>query len=379
MNSKPVNASQSSTKDDDIINLLGPAIAIWVKRKTILRSMLLAGLIGVFIAFFSPKEYNAWTTIVPQTSQSSSRMGGLSSLAALAGFNVDLTGSSTTMSPLIYPQILKSAKFQLELINTPFTFSEVDHRVTLLEYYTKIARPGVLESVRKYTIGLPGLIIGAFKEGPSENKQDNSGGPISLTNEQEGVMKSTAGKIELTLDPERGCFTLEAAFHEPLLTAQVVERSIELLQKSIIRYKTDKAMDQLSFIEGRYEEKKKDFLKAQEQLARFRDQNKNVSSAMVRSEEERLQLEYSLSMTVFNELAKQLEQARIKVKEETPVFSVIEPTVVPSVKSKPKKVIILSAWLAIGAILGIGIVFGKDYILELRANWKKQLHDSAKT
>ena len=43
--------------------------------------------LGVFVALFSPVEYEARTVLVPQVQSKSSGMGGLSSLAAMAGFN----------------------------------------------------------------------------------------------------------------------------------------------------------------------------------------------------------------------------------------------------------------------------------------------------
>ncbi len=357
-------------KNDDEIDLLALAKTFWNGRKTILKTIAVFAILGILIALLSPKEYTAKTSMVPQTSQSGSKMGGLSSLAAMAGFNLDMNSASDDMTPLVYPQIVTSTPFQLELMNTNFSFSGVDHPVSLFEYYTKIAKPGILSLIGKYTIGLPGLIITAIKGNDTTPKNDGNG-PISLTKDQEKVRKMIETKVVLDLDSKQGFLTLSASFPEALLSAQVADQARNLLQKYITQYKIGKASAKLAFIQGRYTELKGEFEKAQNRLARFSDQNKNVSTAVARTEEERLRSEYTISMNVYNELAKQLEQAKIQVKEETPVFSVLEPAMVPLEKSKPKKTLILIIWIFLGGIVGTGIVFGKEFTKDLKKQWKE--------
>ena len=363
---KPSTVAPANGNEIDLLEL---AKTLWNGRKTILKYMLIAGAIGLLIALLSPKEYTSTTSMVPQTAKSASKLGGLSSLAAMAGFNLDMTSGSEALSPMVYPQILSSGPFQLELMNTPFTFSEVNHPVSLYEYYSEIARPGLLSLLGKYTIGLPVTLIKAIKgDGTKESTSDKKG-PISFSEKQEEVREMMTEKINLTIDSKQGYLTLQASFHEALLSAQVADQTRELLQKYITRFKVEKATDQLNFIEGRYQEKKKEFEKAQERLARYRDQNRNVSSALAQTEEERLQSEFSIATNVYNELAKQLEQAKIQVKEVTPIFSVLEPAVVPHKKTKPKKGTIVIIWLFVGVVAGTSVVFGKEYLSIIKQKW----------
>ena len=356
---------------DDEIDLLALAKTLWNGRKTILTYVLIAGVLGVLIALLSPREYTSSTTMVPQTASSGSKLGGLSSLAAMAGFNLDMASGSEALSPMVYPQILSSGPFQLELMNTPFNFSEVDHPVSLYEYYTNIAQPGVLSLVGKYTIGLPGVLIQAIKGEEANKVNSEEKGPFAFTNKQESVSKVLKEKVMLSIDAKQGLLTLDASFHEALLSAQVADQSRELLQKYITHFKTKKSADQLAFIEERYKEKKQEFEKAQNRLAQFRDQNRNMSTSVARTEEERLQSEFSIAMNVYNELAKQLEQAKIQAKEETPVFSVLEPAVIPHERAKPKKAMIVFIWLFLGGIAGVGIVFGKEFLSGIKQKWNE--------
>jgi len=117
---------------------------------------------------------------------------------------------------------------------------------------------------------------------------------------------------------------------------------------------------------------KKNYQAAQQQLASFRDRNKNMSTAVAKTEEERLTGEYTLVTGVYSELAKKLEQAKITVKEETPVFTIIKPVSVPIEKSRPNRPLILAISAFIGLIVGTVIVLGKDFLIQTRDKWRGQ-------
>lgn len=372
MNTQPaVTPKASKAVQDDEIDLLELGRKIWNGRYTILKVMLMTGALGIVIAFSLPAEYTSSTSMVPQTAQSDNKLGGLSSLAAMAGFNLDMVSGRDALSPMVYPQILQSGPFQLELMNTPFNFAELDHPVSLYEYYTEIKKPGIGSLITKYTIGLPGVIIKAIKGNKDKQIISEGNKLIAFTDQQEKVAKLLKEKVTLTIDSKQGYLILKASFHDATLSAQVADQARELLQKYITRFKTEKAASKLAFIEGRYLEKKKDFEKTQERLAWYRDQNRNMSSAVARTEEERLQSEFNIAMNVYNELAKQLEQAKIQVKEETPVFSILEPAVIHYEKTKPKKALIIVTWLFLGVMAGMGIVFGKSFLSGIRQKWSE--------
>jgi uncharacterized protein involved in exopolysaccharide biosynthesis len=61
-------------------------------------------------------------------------------------------------------------------------------------------------------------------------------------------------------------------------------------------------------------------------------------------------------MSLYSELATQLEQAKISVKETMPVLTVIKPVTVPYKKSKPQRAMILFAFTFLGIVAGMGCV-----------------------
>ncbi|MEG1485629.1 MAG: GNVR domain-containing protein, partial [Bacteroidales bacterium] len=67
--------------------------------------------------------------------------------------------------------------------------------------------------------------------------------------------------------------------------------------------------------------------------------------------------------------------SEIKVKEDTPILTVVEPVVVPREKSKPKRPMILVMFTFMGGFLGCGLVFAFDFLknnteVKLPKGWK---------
>ena len=96
-----------ANSDPDEMDLLALAKTFWQGRKTVAISMLVCGVIGIFVALQSPNVYTATRIMVPQMGDGSSKMGGLGGLAALAGISMDMSTGSE-LSPVVYPQIVKS-------------------------------------------------------------------------------------------------------------------------------------------------------------------------------------------------------------------------------------------------------------------------------
>ena len=361
----------NTANNDDEIDLLALAKTLWDARKTIIKITALFMVVGLFVAILTPKEFTASSVMVPQTAGSKSGLGNLSGLAAMAGINLGGLSSGSDLSPKLYPQIVSSIPFQLELMNTKFKFESLPDSVTLYDYFTKHQKPSVIGAITKYSIGLPGVIMGAIKGEPkNEIHAAIPGAPVQMTLKQAKVKKELAKLIGITVNDKDGYISLSGTMPEAVAAAEVAQVTQKLLQKYIIEFKIAKAQNTHDFVQGRYHEAREGYLNAQEKLASFRDRNKNVATAMAKTEEERLTGEFNLAYSVYSELAKQLEQVKLQLKEETPVFTIIEPVTVPTEKSKPKRPMILMIWTFLGAILGVGYVSGKEYLGSLKEQWK---------
>ncbi|MPQ46445.1 exopolysaccharide biosynthesis protein [Marinifilum sp. N1E240] len=361
------------TQADDEIDLIQLAKTLWEGRRTVIKTTLIFMLLGLFIAIFSAKEYTASTTMVPQSAEGGSKLGGsLGGLAAMAGINLGSMGGGSDIPPTLYPKILASIPFQKELMQTPLSIEGQIEKVTFAEYYLEIKKPGLLGYIKKYTIGLPGVIIGALKGDAltplSGQENDNL---LTISEDDKILMELLSEQLSLEVNDKDGYVSISARMHEARPAAEMVQRAQILLQEAITDFKIKKAKDQMAFVEERHIEKEAAFTAVQNKLARFRDQNKNVSTAMAQTQLERLQSEFAMASSVYTELAKQLESQKIQVKEDTPVFTVIEPVSIPLERTKPIRSMILIMWTFFGGIVGFGMVFGREFLGSIKEQWNK--------
>ncbi|MBD8490092.1 exopolysaccharide biosynthesis protein [Echinicola sp. CAU 1574] len=366
-----MNTTPNTTPNtDDEIDLLALAKTVWNQRKLVFRIVGLFVILGLLVAILSPKEFTASGTYLPQTTEGG-KGGSLGGLASLAGINLGGAGGGSEIPPTLYPKIVGSVPFKKAMLKAPLEFEGINHEVTYQEYYEDYYSPGILGYIKQFTIGLPGLIIKALKGEQELKVSGNESEEIITINPKElGHFKRLGGQLSVSFYEEEGFVQLSAVMPDAKAAAQLTKYAEALLQKEVIDFKIKNAQEQLKFTEERYLEKKKEFEKVQSQLARYRDRNQNISSSVALNQLEKLEAEFNLAFSVYSELAKQLEQAKLQVSKDTPVFSVIEPITIPAEKSAPKRPLILVIFFILGIIIALGVVFGKEYLDSVKEEWK---------
>lgn len=359
--------------EEQEIDLVELIQKMWINRWLIIKVTGVFVVLGVLVALFSAKVYTASCDIVPDTGKSGNSK--MSSLAALAGVNLGEGADVTALSPLVYQNIMNGTSFRKELMQTKIDFEEVDKPVSFFEYYTseEYNKPSVFSYIKKYTIGLPFVILNAIRgeqPEPDYSAIGNSEGPTmeTLSKDEYNALKILEQCVALTLDNKNGYVTITTNMPEAVASAQLAQATVVLLQKYITEFKIAKVQSNLDFIQGRYNEAKKNFEDIQIRRAAFRDANTNTNKYSARVEAEKLDAEYTLAMNLYSELATQLEQAKIEVKKDTPILTVVRPVTIPYKKSKPQRLQILVAFTFLGVVAGAGLVLGLPMLANITGN-----------
>ncbi len=353
-----MNELEQKKEESSEIDLMELAAQLWEGRKKVIRYALIGVVAGLIVAFSIPAEYTSTVKMAPEQSSGSTGMGNLGGLAAMAGFDLGAMNATDGIRVDIYPEVISSTPFMAEIGAIPVTGRRMEAPVSLYDYCKEDLRSPWWSAV----LGLPGKILGAVLGGGKERGTGSDGiDPYRLTPSQDAVFRTLRQRVGIVIDKKSGIVTASAEMQDPEVAAAVADSVVAKLQKYIIDYRTDKAKLDCAFIQGLYEEARADYHEKQQRYARFVDANQHLTRESVRVEQSRLQNEQQLAYSVYSNLASQLELARIKVQEQTPSLTVIEPATVPVRKSSTSKTTILIAFTFLGALAAVAVILFREF------------------
>lgn len=357
----PPLSSETSPQGQEI-DLIELAGRLWRARWFLAKVCGLAALVGLVIAFSLPKEYTTTVKLAPEMEDVSKKMNGLGGLAAMAGINLNASSGADAISPDLYPDVVQSTPFLLELFPVKVSIPESADSLSLYAYMNDFQRAPWWS----YLIQAPFKVLGGVKGffSKADMRQGDTLDPFHLTPEQEAVLQGLRNRIAVSVDKKTFILTVSVQMQNPVVSAEVTQIVLQKLQDYIIAYRTSKVKDDLAFTRKIFGEAREAYYKAQQAYAVFEDTNRNLISSSYRTEQERLKNEMTLTFNVYNSLAQKLEQDKLRVQEQTPVYTVIEPATIPLRATSPKKLLILIGCIFLSLLMGVGYLFVKDVFAE---------------
>lgn len=366
-------------QEEEGIDIMAIIRRLWDGRKTIFICLGIFIALGLVAAITMKRTYTVKTVMVPQLN--SRQNSSLGSLAALMGVDLGVQASTADLSPLVYPEIVNSVPYRLELMHTPLHFTKCDYPISMFDYILGgFDKPTVFMYIKRYTIGLPGLIISAIR-GPQPEIEYNVGNdsiteggepaprPLIVTVNEQKMIDVFGRVVSLDVNKKEGYITLIVNGMEPIQTAELALKAQQLLQDEVTRHRIEKSEKELEYIQARFDEVKKENDVYQELLATITDRSQSLTNSRDRIERDRILAKYTVSNAIFNELAKQLEQAKMQVKRDTPAYAIIEPVTIP-MKPSNSRAKTLIVWTFFGFIVGCGIVLAKGYMPKVKAMFR---------
>lgn len=349
------------------IDLIELAKKIWKERKLVLKSCGWAVLIGLVVGFSIPKEYTANVTLAPETTTGGKSMsGGLSALAGMAGINLGASQTADALSPELYPDVVKSIPFSIELFDIKVTDEDGELNTTVYDYLKEHQKKPWWGYVISAPFKALGWVMKTIK-GEEEEAETNTVDPFKLTKDQNEIIKALGERISVQVDKKTSVINISVTMQDPLIAATLTNEVMEKLQDYITEYRTNKARKDLEYTQKLYEESMQSYHEAQQEYAAYMDRNQNVSLRSAQTQQERLRNEMELAFNVYNQTAQQLQVAKAKVQEDTPVYTVVEAASVPLRATKPSKAMILIGFVFLAGVGACGwILFGKDLIDSFR-------------
>ena len=152
---------------------------------------------------------------------------------------------------------------------------------------------------------------------------------FDISEEDRGLFEVINQILSVEVDDKEGLVSISVEFSDRKIAAQLAQAATDLLQTKIIAFKSQSARNNLQFVQAQFDAKRQEFEQIQDSIAMFKDQNLNITSSLYQNQLTRLESQFAVASSVFQELAGQVEQAKIQVNKDTPIFMIIEPVSVP--------------------------------------------------
>ncbi len=259
----------------------------------------------VILFLVVPLYYESTVTILPDYGNKNTSLGQLSDLAAIAGVKVG-EGAPTE----IYQALVTSESVLGPVIYKNYLTKEFKDSVNLIQYF--------------------------------EIEPDNSLPPELQKRKMfiKAYDRLSKGHLSTDLDRITKVLNIKVTMPESDLSALVANNIVESLDHYIRTKRKSYASEQRFYIEKRLLQVKDSLTAAENKLKNFREENRLVASPALLLEQGRLMRNVDIQQTVYIELNKQLEIAKIDEIKETPVLNIKELAKDPVIKAGPKRGII---------------------------------------
>ena len=325
------------SENSDEIDLIEIAKTIWNGKKLIAILSSFFVLIGVLIALLSPVIFTSSTTFIP-SSQEGTSGSNLSGVASLVGINLGAMSSGNEIPSAMYPQISESVEFKRLMLDE---FIDEKKQITMKNYLSDY-----------YNI--------------DDNSKFNNSNESFVSEFENKLFNLLENKIfAISVNQKDRFVTISANMPESEYAAYAAINARNILQKIIINNKIKGAKQNLEFSEEQLKSKRIEFDEIQNKLGYFNDSNLNIVTSSIINERNKLEAEFQIINAVIVELSKQVEQNKLQVSKDTPVFSIIKEATMPVLKSSPKRTQMVLIFGALGFILSIVCVLLKGHLLNI--------------
>ena len=311
------------------------------------------GVIGVLLAFGTPKIYKSTVMLAPEES-GNSFSGSISSLAAMVGMNMKIGQTGDALYPEIYPDLMESTGFIVDMFPVKVTNSKTGEIYSYFDYLQKHQKIAFYDYPMEW--------IGRLIEFLSSDEQPASGhktNPKHLTKKEYDVAKDIMGRIKCSVDKKTNVITIVVEDQDPIIAATIADSAQVHLQQAITNYRTKKARIDLEYMEKLFAEANQQYIKARQKYASFGDANSKVVLQSVQSKLDELENDMQLKYNIYQQVVEQRQLAKAKVQERTPAFTIVQDAMVPIKHSSRPKIVTLMIWMLLGFLLRTGMLFAK--------------------
>lgn len=308
---------------------------LWAKKYLFLKVWVITFILSAAYIVPQPRTYSSSILLAPEMA-SGDEMGGLSAIASSFGFNFGEGSSVDAIYPTLYPDLLASNDFIVNLFDVQTKTIDGKIQTDLYTYMLKHQKTTFYKRPFYWAKRQFKNLIDKQRTGGGAD-----GGKIDasfLTEEQFNIVENLKSNIICNVDQLTSVISIKVNAQDPLVAANLADSVCAKLQKFITEYRTSKARVDVEHYEALVKDAQESYEKAQKEFSDFCDSHKNMTSQAVLSKRDKLEIESSMALSKYQAMSAQAENAKHKLQEKTPAFTTLQNASVPLRPSAPKRV-----------------------------------------
>jgi hypothetical protein len=303
-----------------------------------------------------PRYYTTEVKLAPEVENTMSG-GTLGSLASTFGFDLSGMQSTDAISPMLYPDLMEDNGFVTKFFNFKVESADGEIKTTYHDYLVYHQQYPWWAFVKEWMKKMmPKKEEKVIKGGNSEFN------PYILPRLENEVVEAIKSKIKLDVDKKTGVITATVKDQDRLICKTIADSVRNQLQAFITEYRTNKARVDLDYYKKLVAEAKHDYERARQLYGSYSDANTDVVLQSFRSKQDDLENDMQLKFNTYSALSTQLQQAKAKVQERTPAFTLLKGAEVPIKPAGPKRMIFVLA-MTILAFIVLTLYSTKDLLI----------------
>ena len=358
---KEVSSSDQQAEDKnheiDIVAIVKKVIK---DKWSLLVFFIIFAVLGIAVALMTPRTYSTDVVVAPELS-SGSMPEGLSDIASMVGVDLNNGNKSSVdaIYPQIYPDVISSNDFIVQLFNIPVTTEGAKNSKTYFDHITKDAKKGFWDYPKTWMGNIVKKITG---KKDTTNLADASTviDPVHLNKVQSDIRDAIRSQVTCVVDKKTNVITITAKDFDRFVSAEVADTVQKRLRNYIIEYRTKKFKQDVAYAQSLVDTAEAKYVKTRNAYTAFAEANTDVTQESFVTKRDEMENNMQMRYTNYTQALQQLQVAQAKLREHTPVFTVIQEASVPFKPSgTPRSLIVLGYVLA-------GLFFDAIWVLLLK-------------
>lgn len=327
--------TKKKTSEFDIIGIFMRSLKEW---KLLFFWLLVTGVIGVVVALNRQKYFTAQAVLAPEMSSGGLGMSeGLAGMASTFGIDLGGKGSVDAIYPELYPTVLSSNDFILDLLKVRVRLKETGEHKTYLAHLQEDYKEPF------WDVPVNWLKSKILPADPGAGKKTIDA--FRLTRRQERMVDGVRNSIACLIDQKTSVITICMTDADPEVAAILVDTIQTRLQNYITDYRTKKARQDYNYYNNLADSCLAEYKKARNRYAEYSDSHQGATLEAFTTVGEELENKMQMCYNNYQGMAQQAQAAKAKIQERIPAYTIIQASTVPNKPSSMPKIYTLFFFL----------------------------------